>query len=185
MTTSWRYSLAALAGVIFTGCAASPAAETARAEAPSTPDAGIPAEAMEAAEHEVKLAALPFRVDVTYSAGALDYLRESGASLSLVADYYGAPKREGMTGLDPTLGVWLDGEHTSLDSSRRSATFTGEFDAARVARDIAGDPRVRVMAYPIRGTQGRNALTCTEFDEALPIAVETGGFVHCTLPNGG
>lgn len=183
MTTSWRYSLAVLAVALFAGCASPPDSGTAKAE--TAPIAGEKAAAMDAAEHEVKLAALPFRVDVTYSAGALDYLRASGAALSVVADYYGPPKRDGMTGLDPDLGVWLDGEHRTLDSSKRSATFVGEFDAARVARDIAGDPRVRVVAYPIRGTQGRGALACTEFDEALPIAVETGGFVHCTLPGGG
>ncbi len=174
MTTIWRFAIAGLGAALFAGCAASP--DTGKAE----PEAPAPV-AEDAAEHIVKLAALPFRVDVTYSAAALDYLRESGASLSVVADYYGAPKHEGMTGLDPDLGVWLDGEQKTLDSSKRSATFVGEFDLARVLRDIAGDPRVRVVAHPVHGTGGRGALACSEFDEALPIAVETGGFVHCTL----
>jgi hypothetical protein len=181
MKMTLRCALAGLAITLFTGCAASPETGSANAETPAearpVADANV--------QHEVKMAALPFRVDVTYSAGARAYLRESGAFLSLVADYYGLPSQPGMTGLDPDLGVWLDGEHTTLDSGKVSATFKGQFDAARVAREIAGDPRVRVVAYPIRGTKGRDALTCSEFDEALPIAVETGGFVHCTLPGGG
>jgi len=139
--------------------------------------AELPAGAAEAA-HEAKMVALPFRLDVSFSAAALPSMRDAGARLSIVADYYGAPKDKGMAGLDPHLGVWLGGDHETIDPSITAVTFSGVFDAARVARDITGDPRVKVVASPVRGAGG---VTCTEFDEALPIAVETGGFVHCTL----
>ena len=129
---------------------------------------------------EKKMVALPFRLDVTFSAAALKQMRQAGSSLSIVADYYGVPKNPGMAGLDPDLGVWLGGEHETIDPSATAVTFPGAFDAARVSRDVIGDPRVRVVASPVRSGAG-GMVVCSAFDEDLPIAVETGGFIHCTL----
>lgn len=127
---------------------------------------------------ETKMVALPFRLDVTYSAAALAKLREANADLGVSADYYGPPKDPGMAGLEPDLGVWLGGEMRTMDPGERSQTFKGEIDAARVAREVAGDARVRVTAFPVRA---QAEVTCAPFDEYLGIAVETGATVHCTL----
>ncbi len=142
---------------------------------PATPDK--PA----AQKHEAKIVSLPFRVDVTFSAKALTLLQETGGLLGVTADYYGAPKNPSADGLDPDLGVWLGGEMETIGAAPRSLTMKGQFDAARVAREVAGDPRVQVTAHAVRSPQAQDKMVCAGFDEALPIAVETGGTVHCTL----
>ena len=103
------------------------------------------------------------------------------AELGVSADYYGVPKDPAAPGLDPDLGVWLGGEMETVPAGNRSVTMKGKIDAARVAREVAGDARVRVMAFPVRAYAAQSVITCSEFDEVLPIAVETGGTVHCTL----
>jgi hypothetical protein len=44
---------------------------------------------------------------------------------------------------------------------------------------VSGDPQVRVSAAV--NAEGGPVVYCTQFEEALPIAVETGGFIHCEL----
>ncbi|MBA3068361.1 MAG: hypothetical protein FP825_07780 [Hyphomonas sp.] len=97
------------------------------------------------------------------------------------ADYYGVPKDPDADGLDPELGVWLGGEMETIDPGNRSLTLKGQIDAARVAREVSGDARVRIMVFPVRAYGPQAAITCTEFDAELPLTVETGGTVHCTL----
>ena len=86
-----------------------------------------------------------------------------------------------MQGLDPDLGIWLGGEMETIDPVNRSLTLKGQVDAARVAREVSGDARVKVMVFPVHAYTAEAAVTCTEFDEYLSIAVETGGTVNCTL----
>ncbi len=174
--------LGALAAALLTACGTfakdeAPAAEAAASEAPGTQPAAKPA----APVFEPKLVSLPFRLDVTFSDAATAKLREANADLGVSADYYGLPKDPGMAGLDPDLGIWLGGEMVTIDPGARSLTLKGEVDAARVAREVAGDARVRVMVFPVRAYSAQAAVTCTEFDEYLSIAVETGGTVRCTL----
>ncbi|MDP3459243.1 MAG: hypothetical protein Q8S09_08220 [Hyphomonas sp.] len=174
--------LAALAAALLTACATlakdeAPAAEAAASEAPKAQPAAKPA----APAFEPKLVSLPFRLDVTFSDAALAKLRETNADLGVSADYYGPPKDPAMEGLDPDLGVWLGGEMVTIDPGARSLTMKGQIDAARVAREVAGDARVKVMVFPVRAYSSQAAVTCTEFDEYLSIAVETGGTVRCTL----
>ncbi|MEX1249686.1 MAG: hypothetical protein WEA77_00625 [Hyphomonas sp.] len=130
---------------------------------------------------EPKIVSLPFRLDVTLSEDTRGKLSETHADLGVSADYYGVPKDPRMAGLDPDLGVWLGGEMVTIDPGQRSVTFKGQVDAARVAREVIGDARVKVTVYPVRDFSAEAAITCTEFDEYLSIAVETGGTVHCTL----
>ncbi len=130
---------------------------------------------------ESKIVSLPFRLDVTLSEAARKKLSETHADLGVSADYYGVPKDPRMAGLDPDLGVWLGGEMVTIDPGQRSVTFKGQVDAARVAREVIGDARVKVMVYPVRAYSAEAAIICTEFDEYLSIAVETGGTVLCTL----
>lgn len=162
-----------------TGCTSAPEKPVAEAApvtaAPASPDK--PA----AQKHEAKIVSLPFRVDVTFSAKALTLLQETGGLLGVTADYYGAPKNPSADGLDPDLGVWLGGEMETIGAAPRSVTLKGQFDAARVAREVVGDPRVQLTAYAVRSPQAQDKMVCAGFDEALPIAVETGGTVHCTL----
>jgi len=175
--------LAFLAAALLTACSTfskpeTPAPQAPAAEAPKvsprTPRAATP-------DHEPKVVSLPFRLDVTFSEAALAKLREMNADLGVSADYYGPPKEPGQAGLDPDLGVWLGGEMVTIDPGPRSLTLKGQIDAARVAREVAGDARVKVLVFPVRAATAFAAVTCTEFDEYLSIAVETGGTVRCTL----
>ena len=182
MTHALTFALAALAAALLTGCGTLSRDDSSRAampktDAPKTHPPAVPA----APVFESKIVSLPFRVDVSFSEGALAKLRETNASMGVAADYYGAPKDPGMAGRDPDLGVWLGGEMETIDPSQRSVTFRGQVDAARVAREVKGDARVRVTAFPVRAVSGTADLTCAPFDEYLSIAVETGGTVHCTL----
>lgn len=158
-----------------TGCASKPE---------KTPAAAAPADASgtpATPKHEAKIVSLPFRVDISFSAKALTLLQETGGQVGVSADYYGAPKNPSVDGLDPDLGVWLGGEMETIGASPRSLTMKGQFDAARVAREVEGDPRVQVQAYAIHSAQAQDKMVCSSFDEALPITVETGATVHCTL----
>lgn len=162
-----------------TGCKSAPEKQVETAKpvtaAPASPDS--PA----GEKHEAKIVSLPFRVDITFSAKALTLLQETGGLLGVTADYYGAPKDPSADGLDPELGVWLGGEMETIGAAPRSLTMKGQFDAARVAREVVGDPRVQLTAYAVRSPQAQDKMVCSGFDEALPIAVETGATVHCTL----
>lgn len=182
MTHALTVALAALAAALLTGCGTLSKDDSSRAampktDAPKTQPPAVPA----APAFEPKIVSLPFRVDVSFSEGALAKLRETNASMGVAADYYGAPKDPGMAGLDPDLGVWLGGEMETIDAGNRSLTLKGQVDAARVAREVSGDARVKVMAFPVRAYAAEATVTCTEFDEYLSIAVETGGTVNCTL----
>jgi hypothetical protein len=182
MTHALTFALAALAAALLTGCGTlsrddSSRAATPKTDAPKTQPPGV----SPAPVFEPKIVSLPFRGDVSFSEGALAKLRETNADMGVAADYYGAPKDPGMEGLDPDLGVWLGGEMEMIDAGNRSLTLKGQVDAARVAREVSGDARVKVMAFPVRAYAAEAAVTCTEFDEYLSIAVETGGIVNCTL----
>ena len=140
-----------------------------------------PAEAPNAAEPGSKIVSLPFRVDITFSEKAEALMQSSGAPLGVTADYYGAPKDPSADGLDPELGVWLGGEMETLPSSRRSVTLKGQFDAARVGREVVGDPRMRVTAFTMHIPAAMGRIDCSDYDEAMPIVVETGAVIHCKL----
>jgi len=179
MTHVRNFALAALAAAVLAGCGSVPD-DAAAASTESAPPSARPA-APQATGAAAKLVYLPFRVDLTYSAAARARLAETYAQIGVSADYYGVPKDPAAEELDPELGVWLGGEMHVLEDGRTSVTMQGEIDAARVAREVSGDARVRVLAFTVRGPATANDITCEAFDEALPIAVETGAVVHCTL----
>lgn len=177
-------ALAAFVAALITGCGSTDKDTTPKTDAPASatsPAKGTVPAVYGAPAGEVKMVSLPFRVDVSLSEGARKRFAETNADLGVSADYYGVPKDPRMAGLDPDLGVWLGGEMVTIDPGQRSVTFKGLVDAARVAREVNGDARVRVLVFPVRAFSGEAAITCTEFDEYLSIAVETGGTSHCTL----
>lgn len=164
-----------------TACASKPEKAPAATPATAQPAETGAAPAAAKPKYEAKIVSLPFRVDVSFSSRALALLQETGGQVGVSADYYGAPKDPSAGGLDPELGVWLGGEMETIGASPRSLTMKGHFDAARVAREVVGDPRVRVTAYAIHSPKAQDQMVCAAFDEALPITVETGATVHCTL----
>lgn len=172
-------ALATLAALL-AGCGTTETPRPDRAEAPVVAAPASPKPAV-TQDQTVKLVSLPFRVDITFSAAALAMMQETHAELGVSADYFGVPKDPGADGLDPELGVWLGGEMETISAANGSVTMKGQIDAARVAREVVGDAHVRIMAFPVRSYAAQSAITCTEFEEVLPIAVETGGMVHCTL----
>lgn len=160
-------------------CASKPEMEP-RAKAPPEAQADT-AKAPDKAEPASRIVSLPFRVDITFSEKAEALMQSAGGPMGVTADYYGAPKDPSADGLDPELGVWLGGEMETLPSSRRSVTLKGQFDAARVAREVVGDPRMRVTAFTMHMPAAVGRIKCSDYDEALPIVVETGAVVHCKL----
>jgi len=168
MTRARTFAGALLLAAILAGCGSAPtgAAATDRSAAASGP------------APEAKMVALPFRLDVTFTPAALARLSALEAGVKVSADYYGLPKAAGAARVDPELAVWLGGETFAIEPGARSLTFKGRIDAAQVAREVGGDARVRVTAVLERGADPA-AVVCAPFDEYLPIAVETGGTVHC------
>lgn len=185
MKTMRDLALATLAAALLGGCGTlrssaetgTPEPERETVTDTAAPSAGTPAET----RLESRLVSLPFRVDITFSEAALAKLRETGASLGVSADYYGAPLDPSAAGLDPQLGVWLGGEMETIEAAARSVTMKGQVDAARVEREVRGDARVKVLVFPVRSYAAQSTIECSEFDEYLSLAVETGGVVHCDL----
>ena len=122
--------------------------------------------------YDPRPAALPFRLDITVSADVVRALEAAGAGLTVGADYYGVAKR-GETPVD------LGHEDRVVSAGNLSITLAGRFDAGQVAREVSGDPRVRVSAAVSQ--EGGPVVYCTEFESALTLAVETGGYIHCEL----
>jgi hypothetical protein len=178
MTNARKLVLAALAAALLAGCGTQAKTKPSKAEPVKSPPPATGALPSSPAL-ESKIVALPFRLDLTFSDKALAQLRETGADLGVSADYYGQPKDPNQPGLESELGVWLGAEMETIDPAKTSVTFKGQIDAAQVAREVVGDARVKVIVFPIRAFGAQ--VTCTEFDEYLSIAVETGGTVNCTL----
>lgn len=122
--------------------------------------------------YEARPAALPFRLDITVSTEVIEALDAADVMLTVGADYYGEPRAG-------TAPVDLGHEDRDVRAGNRSVTLAGRFDAGQVAREVSGDPRVRVSAA-VRQEDGP-VVYCTEFEAALTLAVETGGFIHCEL----
>ena len=182
MNTARTWALGAVAAALLAACS-TPSEKPAPVSAAPAGGSAVPRPATpgEAPAHQSKFVSLPFRLDLTFSDAALARLQASEAAIGVSANYYGAPKAPDGPGLDPDLGVWLGGEMETIDAGNRSLTLKGQVDAARVAREVSGDARVKVMAFPVRAYAAEATVTCTEFDEYLSIAVETGGTLNCTL----
>lgn len=160
-----------LLGVLFlTACGHRAAPETGASVTGTGSAPAVPAER----SHTPRIIALPFRLDVTVSAEAIEALDASGRRLAIEADYYGKTR----TGAAP---IRLGGERRQISARNQSITLPGAFDVALATREASGDPRVKVSAATEGASEGGPVLYCTEFDEALTIAVESGGHIHCEL----
>ncbi|ABI78291.1 putative lipoprotein [Hyphomonas neptunium ATCC 15444] len=163
-----RLSALLIPAILLAACGHSPE--------PDAVSAGVsaPVAAVETAKrvYEARPAALPFRLDITVSSEVIRALDAAGATLTVGADYYGEPR----AGAAP---VNLGHEDREISAGNKSITLAGRFDAAQVAREISGDPRVKVSAAVSQ--EGGPVVYCTEFEAALTLAVETGGFIHCEL----
>lgn len=163
-------------GPVLTFLTALALAACGHAAAPADPDPGSTASdktAEPAPAYTERFVALPFRLDVSVSADVMRALDAAGVKLVIGAEYYGRAKNAGTP-------VNLGQEQREIVVRDQSVTLAGRFDAAQVAREVTGDPRARVSAAA-GGGEGGPVVYCTEFDEALPIAVETGGHIHCEL----
>jgi hypothetical protein len=126
-----------------------------------------------------RIARLPFRMDMTYSAGASAAIKASSAPFLVQARFYGVP-RAGIKASDP-LGVILGDEIYGIDGRDGPIRVEGRFDLDLATAKTQGDPRTQVTVVDAMGRRS-SAIVCEVFDEALPLAVETGGMIHCKLP---
>ncbi|MBA4227374.1 MAG: hypothetical protein C0456_12150 [Hyphomonas sp.] len=165
-----RLTVLLLPALLLAACGHSPDRNEADAPAPSGASAAITVPG--ASAYDPRPAALPFRLDVTVSSDVSRALDAAGVKLTVEADYFGKARR----GEAP---VNLGREERQISVRNQSVTLAGRFDAGQVAREVSGDPQVRVSAGVARSAGPM--VYCTQFEEALPIAVETGGFIHCEL----
>lgn len=165
-----RLTALLLPALLLAACGHSPDRDD--ADAPASGGASATITAPGGGSYDPRPAALPFRLDVTVSSDVIRALDAAGAKLSIEADYFGKARR----GEAP---VDLGREERQISARNQSVTLAGRFDAGQVAREVSGDPQVRVSAAV--NAEGGPVVYCTQFEEALPIAVETGGFIHCEL----
>jgi hypothetical protein len=125
-----------------------------------------------------KLAYLPYRLDMTFSPAASTALQRRGDQVIIAAVYYGAP-RPGMRAAPP--GVVLNEEIHAIEARNGAVKMQGAFDLDLATAATIGEPRVRVIAATALTGIPETLLACDTFDEALPLAVETGGTIHCEL----
>lgn len=162
-----RLATLLMSGLLLAACGHT--SESGLAEA--APDDAVPGIGT-GADYKPRMVALPFRLDVTISADVSRALEAADRPLQVTASYYGNARQTGDT-------VDLGTEERDISPRAQSITLAGRYDAAQVAREVSGDARVRVNAAT--GGAGGPLLHCTEFEESLSIAVETGGFLHCEL----
>lgn len=165
-----RLTTLLLPALLLVACGHSPDRDDGGAPAAMTASATSPLPATTA--YDPRPAALPFRLDVTVSSEVSRALDAAGVKLTIEADYFGKARR-GEALVD------LGREDRQINVRNQSVTLAGRFDTGQVAREVSGDPRVKVSASV--KDEGGPVVYCTEFEEALPIAVETGGFIHCEL----
>lgn len=165
-----RLTVLLLPALLLAACGHSP--DRNAADAPASEAAPAIAAGTAAGGYDPRPAALPFRLDVTVSSEVSRALDAAGVKLTVEADYFGKARR----GEAP---VNLGREERQISVRNQSVTLAGRFDAGQVAREVSGDPQVRVSAGVARSAGP--VVYCTQFEEALPIAVETGGFIHCEL----
>lgn len=156
--------------ILLAACGHGP--EPDRAEAEAEAAAVVSGSETDGLTHEPRMAALPFRLDVTMSGDVRQALDAVGARLTITAAYSGKARQGSGT-------VNLGMEEREISARDQSVTLAGRFDAAQVAREVSGDPRVTISAGVARSAGP--VVYCTEFDEALTLAVETGGYIHCEL----
>lgn len=163
-----RLTALLLPALLLAACGHSPGAS--ERDAPAS--GGAPEVVTPPSAFDPRPAALPFRLDVTVSSEVIRALDAAGVKLSIEAAYFGKA-RQGEAAVD------LGREERQISARNQSVTLAGRFDAGQVAREVAGDPQVRVSASVT--AESGPVVYCTEFEEALPIAVETGGYIHCEL----
>lgn len=139
----------------------------------ATPEAG--------SDEPVIMAALPVRLDLTFSPALIQALDAGSWKLALRADLYGKPGAAASPAEQSGGSVPLGEEAYELATRDQSVTLAGRFDAARLARLVSGEPRVRVTLSVTGSEPTRPEIYCSGFDEALPLLAETGGHIHCEL----
>ncbi len=175
-----RRPAALLAGIFLPACGLiASKADPPAASAASAPVAG-PAAASRPAEPP-KMAALPFRLDVTFSAAAAERLQRLGERVTVDAYYYGEPKPGFAPKTPEEVSIMLGTEQAEIEPRNRSVTLRARFDASQLTREVAGEPKVLVNVYSARRSGPDNLLSCGVVDEPLPLLAETGASLHCKL----
>ncbi len=145
---------------------------------PEASPAPVAEDARSAARAPGKMAALPFRLDLTFSPEAASAAMARGVPLIVQALYYGAPKPPFEAAAPP--GVILNEEVYTTEARDGAVRIRGAFDLDLATALTVDDPRVQVTVSQAAGPD-ITLLICDIFDEALPLAVETGGTIHCEL----
>jgi hypothetical protein len=125
--------------------------------------------------------AAPFSINVTFSAKAATKLGGMKEQVIVDAMYYGDPQ----PGFEPKeagdVGVDLGSTQVTIAPVNGAAAFTPSFEAAKLAREVSGAPRVLINVYSARMASADNLLSCGIFDDAVSAAAKAAPTIDCKL----
>src|SRR5689334_9334699 len=102
---------------------------------------------------------IPFSINVTVSAKAIEKMAKEGDQVRVSATYFGKPKPGVTPAADPSRVSLGDEEEVSAPASW-VAKFSGAYDVA-AAKDIDGEPRVLINAVSTDIDRGKYPMECT------------------------
>jgi hypothetical protein len=125
--------------------------------------------------------AAAFTVNVTLSPKAAGKLAGLQEQVIVDAMYYGEPQ----PGFEPKeggdVGVALGNEQKTIAPATGPITFQPSFDAAKLAAEVKGEPRVLINVYSARLASGDNLLSCGIFDDTVNAAAAAAPAIDCKL----
>jgi len=156
-------------------CSTNPELVPAADRHPASPVAAAPAP-VQAGQQEI--IALPFRLDISLSPDLADALVAAGQTLHVHLMVHARPKPG-----QPAPGgrVVLGEDSRELAVRNQSLILIGRFDRDEAQRNTQGLQQVRIEVYSLPTGPQPVKINCPVFEAPLPITVETGAQVDCTL----
>ncbi|MFN7054452.1 hypothetical protein [Hyphomonas sp.] len=170
--------LLAAASLFAAACSSKPEAAPAAGTRPAPPVSPAPQPAPDLPQ---EIIALPFRLDISLAPDLADALVAAGQTLRVSMMVHAQPR----PGQPAPGGRIVLGEDTrELAVRNQSLTLTGRFDREQARRETVGLQQVRIEVYSLAAGPQPVQMDCPVFDAPLPITVETGAQVDCTLGPG-
>lgn len=122
-----------------------------------------------------------FTVNVTFSAKAAAKLAGMNEKVIVSAMFYGEPR----PGFEPKeagdVGVNLGNIDNTIAPANGATIFAPAFDAAKLAKEVKGEPRVLINIYSARQADDNNLLDCGIYDDLVSAAAKTAPTIACKL----
>lgn len=122
-----------------------------------------------------------FTINLTFSPKAAARLAELKEQVIVDAMYYGQPQ----PGFEPKeagdVGVDLGSTQNTIPPVNGATQFAPSFDAAKLAKEVKGEPRVLVNVYSARLAHPDNLLSCGIYDDTVSAAAAAAPAIACAL----